>query len=73
MIQDMTTNKMIGIELLNMKGITKTIMIPGKKIKGTIITITILIVILIVMIKNLMKWKTLILYSTSIEILTQGV
>jgi len=64
---------MIGIELLNMKGITKTIMIPGKKIKGTIITITILIVILIVMIKNLMKWKTLILYSTSIEILTQGV
>lgn len=62
---------MIGIELLNMKGITKTIMIPGKKIKGTIITITILI--LIVMIKNLMKWKTLILYSTSIEILTQGV
>jgi len=73
MIQDITTNKMIGIELLNMKGITKTIMIPGKKIKGTIITITILIVILIVMIKNLMKWKTLILYSTSIEILTQGV
>lgn len=73
MIQDITTNKMIGIELLNMKGITKTIMIPGKKIKGTIITITILITILIVMIKNLMKWKTLILYSTSIEILTQGV
>jgi len=73
MIQDITTNKMIGIELLNMKGITKTIMIPGKKIKGTIITITILIVILIVMIKNLMKWKTLILYSTSIEILTLGV
>jgi len=73
MIQDITTNKMIGIELLNMKGITKTIMIPGKKIKGTIITITILITILIVMIKNLMKWKTLILYSTSIEILTLGV
>jgi len=63
---------MIGIELLSMKGITKTIMmVEGKKIKGTIITIVILI--LIVMIKNLMKWKTLILYSTSIEILTLGV